>query len=43
MSSKLDLTSATADYQIPRAGEPEEVARMLLYRMRVRRRRGLLI
>jgi 3alpha(or 20beta)-hydroxysteroid dehydrogenase len=31
MSSKLDLASVTADYPIPRAGEPEELARMLLF------------
>jgi 3alpha(or 20beta)-hydroxysteroid dehydrogenase len=31
MSSKLDLESCTAGYPIPRAGEPEELAKMLLF------------
>jgi 3alpha(or 20beta)-hydroxysteroid dehydrogenase len=31
MSSKLDLAAATADYPMQRAGEPEELARMLLF------------
>jgi 3alpha(or 20beta)-hydroxysteroid dehydrogenase len=31
MSSKLDLAACTAHYPIPRAGEPAELARMLLF------------
>ncbi len=31
MSSHLDLTAQTAGYPIPRAGEPDELARMLLF------------
>ena len=31
MSSAVDLESATAHYPIPRAGDPDEIARMLLF------------
>ena len=31
MSAHLDLTAQTASYPIPRAGEPDELARMLLF------------
>jgi 3alpha(or 20beta)-hydroxysteroid dehydrogenase len=31
MSAAVDLASATAHYPIPRPGEPEEIARMLLF------------
>ena len=31
MSSQVDLPTATANYLIPRAGEPEEIAKMMVF------------
>lgn len=31
MSSRIDIAAATAGYPIPRPGEPDEIARMLLF------------